>query len=335
VSYRYFSIGSLCLVLALSALAQQRDCATLDVPIGVITATGDAAEGLTTADFAAQSKKEAVAIQSTTYDSGPRRILLVLDADRRFTAEPRKAEIEFAMGVVSSAQPGDSLALIVARGAAHEVKFGADRAALLEALRNSTEQQKDTGKELGVLDAVAEGITWFGEPRLGDAIVVIAKDLEGNHKTNLKAVTKMLEEHHIRLFGAAFGPLLLANTTTGTQRLDREGFGYRDPGMPLYDTDADANFFPMTVNSGGYIIKGYLMPNHEQFKLTDFKKKELEKTASVMSGLIDKLYALRIQGPVLSRSESWTVSVNQSKLPGAHVLYPHELGTCHSSAAQK
>ena len=335
---RYFLLVSVSLVLILGSLAQSQDCATSEIAVGVIKANGDPIQGLAAGDFTAQFKKQPLSIQSASYDSGARRILLVIDGDHKLSAEARKAEMAFGSAVISSAQPADSLALISARGVEREVKFGSDRAALLDALKESSSEQKESTKERGVLDAVAEGIAWFGEPRLGDSIIVVAMDLEGNHKTNYKSMAKLVEERRIRVFGVALGHLQLQNSTTGTQQLDREGFGYRDPGMPFYNSDADPNFFPFTVNSGGYIVQEDTRRSSVEFKVTEAKKQELEKTGAMMSTLIDKVYALRIQNAGLAHSEPWILSVSQAKLPGpsaAHVLYPHELSACPQSTAGK
>lgn len=338
MSHRFLFLILLSLVVAPGARAQQPDCASVDVPIGVIRPNGEAIEGLTASDFAAQIKKRAVSIQSINYDVGPRRILLVIDASHRFSAEARIAEAEFASDVVLNAQHGDSLALVVARGPAREIKFGSDRHALLQAIRETAAENNDSKdpEKLGVLDAVAAGINWFGGPQLGDSIVVVAMDLEGNHNTSYKSVVKMLEEHHVRLFGMALGHLLLTNQVIGTQQTDREGFGYRDPGIPIYNADAEADFFPLTVNSGGYIVQEDTRRASHDFKVNDAKKKELEKTATMMAALIDKVYALRFAAGGLSHAEPWVVGLAPNKLqslPGAHVLYPHELSACSRSSA--
>src|SRR5579864_391179 len=253
VRTRVFFLISTLLSLAFSATAQQAACTAADVPVSVIKVNGDPVEGLAAADFMAQLKKQSLAIQSATYDGGPRRILLVLDETRELSAEAHKAAIEFATAIISSAQPQDSLALLTARGAEGAVKFGADRPALLHALNENRDAQA-RGKQLGVMDAVAEGITWFGQPQMGDSIVLIAMDLEGNHNTNFKNVARLLEEHRIRLFGVALGHLELTNQTSSVQMTGRQGMGYVDPGMPMWGQTGDANFLPLTVNSGGYIV---------------------------------------------------------------------------------
>lgn len=319
-------------LLALSAAAQQTAC---EMPVNVIKANGDPVEGLAAADFVAQIKKQAFSIQSANYDSGPRRILLVIDEARELSAEARKAEVEFASSIISSAQSQDSLALLTARGASQAVKFGADRPALLHALSELREEQ-GKGKQLGVLDAVAEGVTWFGPPQLGDSIVLLAMDLEGNHNTNYKNVAKLLEEHRIRIFGVAFGHLLLTNQTAGAQGMGKEGLGYADPGMPMWGQIGDANFLPLTVNSGGYIAPEDTQSKMHEFKLTDVKKQELKKTASNMSALIDKFYAVQLSSASSAHPEPWNLSLAPGKLqsfPGSHVLYPHEISPCPSAVA--
>lgn len=331
----FFVISSL-LLLSLSAAAQQSACTTPDMPVSVIKANGDPVEGLAATDFIVQLKKQSVSIQSANYDAGPRRVLLVIDEARELSADARKAEVEFASSIISSAQSVDSLALLTARGAPQAVKFGADRPALLHALNESHDEQGH-GKQLGVLDAVAEGITWFGQPQLGDSIVLIAMDLEGNHNTNYKNVAKLLEEHQIRMFGVALGHLQLANQTTGAQGMGREGLGYVDPGMPMWGQIGDANFLPLTVNSGGYIVPEDTLSKMHEFKFTDVKKQQLQKTAFIMSGLIDKFYAVHITSPASAHPEAWTVSLAPAKLqgfPGAHVLYPHEISPCPSAGRE-
>lgn len=316
--------------LVFNAAAQESACSTRDIPVSVIKANGDPVEGLAATDFSVQAKKQSFSIQSANYDSTPRRILLVIDEARELSAEARKAEVEFAAALVSSAQPADSLALLAARGADRELKFGADHAALIRSLNESREEQ---GKgKLGVLDAVAQGIGWFGQPQPGDSIVAIAMDLEGNHSTNLKNVTKLLQDHQIRLFGVALGHLQLQNQTKGAIGMGKEGLGYADPGMPMWGQLGDANFLPLTVNSGGYIVPEDTLSKMHEFKMTDARKQELQKTAANMSGLIDRFYAIHISNVPSTHSEPWTVTLNSSKLqglPGAHVLYPHEIGPCH------
>ena len=329
MSYLRVFVLAIFTVFVVNALAQS-SCGPAEIAIDVIQPSGAAIEGLAAADFSAEFKRQALTIQSLTYDSGPRRILIVMDETRDIPAEGRKAQMELVAGLIAAAQPADSLALLTARGAPHQVKFGADRSALLSALGENTGEQ-DKGKQLGVLDAVAEGITWFGEPRLGDTIVVLALDTEGNRKTNYSSVAKMLEEHRIRLFGVAFGHLILTNLSHATMATSREGFGYVQPGMPLSGSSGDANFLPLSVNSGGYVIPEDAASKRLEFKVTDSKKEELRRTATAMARLIDNVYAVRLQAGTSTHAEPWSINLSHAKsqaLPGARILYPHELIAC-------
>ena len=325
--YRAILTAILCLILSAAGLAQSL-CSRLDVPVNVIRASGEPVQGLKASDFSGQMKKQAVLIQSVSHEASPRRILFVIDTTRQLSADARRAEATFVSGVVKAAQPGDNLALLTARGITQQVKFGEERPAITKALavlEQGAEESVNEGKNLGVMDAVAEGINWFGEPRLGDTVVLLAKDLEGNHKTDYRNVAKMLEGHHVRLFGVAFGHLLLNNPTSASMAVSRDGFGYVQPGIPLHTNETgEANFFPLSVNSGGYIVREDPGLAQKQFKLDDLKRKQLEKTGALMAQLIDESYNLRVESSTLSNGGPFMVSVKEGQ-QGTHVLYPHEI----------
>ena len=323
MSYRAIFVVLVCIMAPVAAVAQAA-CGT-DVPISVIRANGEPIPGLKASDFNGQLKKQALAIESLSYDVGPRRILFVIDTTRQLTADARRAEVEFASAMVSAAQPGDSFALLTARGIEQSAKFAADRSAVNQALKvleqSAGENLGDT-KKAGVLDAVAEGIGWFGEPRLGDAIVVFARDLEDNHKTDYKKVARMLAERHIRLYGVAFGHLLLNNSTSAAMATSREGLGYVQPGIVVPGELGDANFFPLSINSGGYLVREDQGLAQKQFKLDELKRKQLQKTGALMAQLVDEFYRVRVNAP--AHAEPLTVGLKQSQ-PGSYVLYPLEL----------
>src|SRR5579884_425574 len=193
--------------------AQETACKAREIPVGVISLNGDAYRGLAAEDFVGHMQKKPVQVNSLTYDDGPRRVLIVVDASKKLSADSRKAEIEMIQSMTAAARPEDTFGLMVARGPGQDFKFTADHAALLQGLEQTGENKR--GKDSGVLDTVMVGIEWFGAPQPGDSIVVIAADLEGNHKTNPKQVAKALEENHIRLFGLALGPVQTQSSVAG------------------------------------------------------------------------------------------------------------------------
>lgn len=322
-------------ILSVAAVAEQPGCTSTDIPVNVIMANGSTVEGLTTADFTAQAKG-AVQIESLSRQSAPRRILFIMDTSKKLSPDARRLEVEFANGILDSAQAEDSFGLLTARGITQTVKFGSGREALKAALNTLNNSAAENGdNHSSNLDAIAEGIGWFEQPQFGDSIIVMAADLEESRKTSVKTVARLLGEHHIRLFGVALGPLQLNNSVAGGMGLDQHGFGYRQPGIPDVKL-GDANFLPLSVNSGGYVAPENTERVRDEFKLSDAKKQQVHKTGELMASLIDNIYAMKIKAP--SRSESWTLALTPGKsqsMPGAHVLYPHDVPACASAVASR
>ena len=177
-------------------LAQQSACKASDVPVGVISISGNVFRGLAAEDFIGRIQKRPIAVKGLTFDDGPRRVLIVADLSKKLSADSRKAEDEIIKTLLANARPQDTFAIMFARGPGQDVKFTEDRSAISQALGQPGDGKR--GKEPGVLDTVMTGIEWFGMPQPGDAIVVIASELEGNHKANARMVAKALHDSHIR-----------------------------------------------------------------------------------------------------------------------------------------
>jgi hypothetical protein len=61
---------------------------------------------------------------------------------------------------------------------------------------SSQDRLRLRAKDPSVLDTIMAGTQWFGSPQAGDAIVVIAANMEGGRKTNAKTVAKALGDNH-------------------------------------------------------------------------------------------------------------------------------------------
>lgn len=267
-----FLVFSLCLTGV--GVSQQASCSA-EFPVSVVNPSLESFRGLSAADFSAHAAKIAVPIKSITFDDGPRRVLFVVETGKKINSNSRKAEIQMVEAIVGDARPGDSFALIATHGQNRIAKFGSDRAKLIDALGQEWGSGKEQGT--GVLDAIMEGIEFFGQPATGDAIVVIAAELQGNRKTNPKAVAKALEEHHLRMLGLALGPvatrsLVAGGTMTSTTS---QGLAYTTPlvGGTVYDA-GDEDFYPLTVQSGG-LVMGVLGGEKQAYNLDDPKVKQM------------------------------------------------------------
>jgi hypothetical protein len=323
-------LTSISIVLGMSSVSIAQQACKVDVPVGVISVNGDSFRGLAAEDFSGRIQKKPVGLKSLTYDDGPRRIVIVLDVNKKLSAAARKAEGVMVEAILAAARPQDTFALLPAHGPGREINFTSDRRAISESVGWSG----GGGKEVGVLDAVMAGIEMFGAPQSGDAIVVMAADLEGNHKANPKSVAKALQEHHIRMFGLALGPVMTKSSVAGGSMTSTtsQGLAWTTPltGVVVYDT-GDEHFFPLSVNSGGLLLGVLNMDPHRTYDMANAHfLQEVEQKARAVSKMIDSFYRMEVEPPPLSHPEDWNLDVNDNLKHSQpmFILYPHALGPC-------
>jgi hypothetical protein len=298
------------------------------VPVSVINVNGENFRGLKADDFNGKGLKNPVAVKTVTFDDGPRRVLLVVDTGKKINSNYRKAEIEMLNAMVAAGRPGDSFAVIVTHGTNRGAKFGEDSAKFKEVLSQDFEAKSDS---VGVLDAMMEGMEWFGAPVNGDSIVAIAFDLEGSKKTNPKSIAKALEDRRIRMFGLAMGPVSTRNVTTGGSMTSTtsQGLAWTTPGIGniVYET-GDENFFPLAANSGG-LVRGVLGQKQSiNFDEPQAKAMVVQKARQIFN-TISAFYLMEVEPP--ARAEEWKLDVVErvhKVVPQMWVLYPHKLGPC-------
>ena len=330
---RILTLLSILLALSGIGFSQQTACKSVEIPVGVISPSGDTFRGLAAGDFIGHLQKKPVSIKTITYDDGPRRVLLVVDTSKKLSADSRRAESEMIQVLLANARPEDTFGFMAAKGPGPDVKFTSDHAAISQALTQPGDGRR--GKEPGVLDTVMIGIEWFGQPQSGDAIVVIAADLEGNHKTNPKLIAKALESNHIRMFGLALGPVQTKSSVAGgtVTSTVSQGLAYTTPGVGdlVYDT-GDEHFFPLTANSGGLVMGVMNGDSRRSYKIEDPRiLQEVRQKARSVSKMISTYYRMQVEPPPLPRQDEWNLEMNgeiQKHSGPMFVLYPHELGPC-------
>jgi hypothetical protein len=251
-----FHLSILLSLCVTAACAQQKSC-RVDLPVGIVGTDGSLLNGLTDKDITVRLRKQTLPVESIGSDNGPRRVLFILDTGRRLPPEARKAETMLVSYVLSHARPSDSFALLTARGLMRQVRFEGGPAALSNALEEIAAEPKETNKAPNVLDAVMEGIGWFGEPRTGDAILILADHLEETNETTqyqsfrlthtgplqgtardlgpsfeapsrfkFSAVTQALADHRVRAFGLQLGALKLTPMTSAYSPNDENLMGF-------------------------------------------------------------------------------------------------------------
>jgi len=329
------TLALLFIVLSMAACSIAQACKASEITIGVIGANGDSFRGLAAQDFAAAVQKKTVAVKSLTFDDGPRRVLFVVEFGKHLPAESRRVAVELLQGVMDAGRPQDSFALVIARGPGQGVKFGEDRSKLVQALDQAGDSNGGKDAGLGVLDAVMEGIESFGDPQSGDAIVVIAADMEKNHKANAKTVAKALDQHHIRMFGLALGPVTARSSVAGGSitSTTSQGLAWTKPlvGAINYDT-GDENFFPLTTNSGGLVLVVINGAASGSVNMDNVRARHdvRQKGVSIFN-MVASFYRMQVEPPQLAHPEGWTLNINEEirkHAPPMFILYPRDLGPC-------
>ncbi|HJX84839.1 MAG TPA: hypothetical protein VJ723_10885, partial [Candidatus Angelobacter sp.] len=235
-----------------------------------------------------------------------------------------------AVYILAHARPMDSFALITARGPAREVKFEQGRDAVKEAaqdLSNDPRGEKSNG--LGVLDAVERGIEWMGSPKPGDSIFLLVMDSEGNHKANAKKVAQELEEHHIRLFGMAFGYVNMNSTVKSYQDFTHLGLGESKPLTGEIEVNnGDQLLAPLVLNSGGFLHALDTLNERRVFKMSE-SMPGLQQTGMQFYQIIAEYYHLKVN--VSGHLTNWTVNLSDTgrqKWTPYLSVYPQTVNSC-------
>src|SRR5262245_59520718 len=86
--------GMVLLLASTVTFARAAGCPATELGMNVVLPNGKTVEGLTVKNVTGSTKRDPVAIDSLTFDTSPRRILLVLDMGRDLTADARRAQLE-------------------------------------------------------------------------------------------------------------------------------------------------------------------------------------------------------------------------------------------------
>jgi len=172
-----FALASLILSQPALAANNPKDAScTISLPANVVVPDGRLIRDLNASQFVAQAKHESPKVLAATEDSGPRRILLIIETGRHVPERVRTAEYSVVADLLSEARPEDSFGLLTARGPEKEVRFGQPRNAILAAVKELETNTDSKGASNGVLDVLMTAAGWFDQPRPGDAILLMSMD---------------------------------------------------------------------------------------------------------------------------------------------------------------
>ena len=202
--------GILLLLWVVSGLrAQEPPCSQRTVLATVIDREGNPVRGLTAANFRGEFRGHAVQIVSATFDTHPRRIVILLDASRSMTEEKQKwnAEKVIAQDLLRAASPGMSVALIVfASNVVNSVDFAQGRfgvAQALSALGQGVEVAPKGHRRTALYDAISAGIDLLHPPQSHDIIYAVTDGGDNVSKVSFARVKERLLSAQVHLFAFA------------------------------------------------------------------------------------------------------------------------------------
>lgn len=326
-----YGISFLCFSAALILLASSssaQSCATVQVPVVLTTPDSTLVRDVRAEGFVVKINDKPVQVEAASYDSAPRRILVVLDTSHHMKKQNWTILSGVAEEILQRADARDSFALLTARGPRVEVKFGGPRAALLQKLKALAEARgRKESSQSGTLDAALEGAEWFGPAQPGDSILLLAEDVEKNNKADYDSVARQLLQRQIRLFTFLAGRFVAGHFVTSSV----SQFYSPVPSARLYDPVSGidyTNIAGTSYSTGGYFMLEDTAHPLREYKLTPERLKELKHRGWQMYGAIVYTYFIRLRLPSERKKHELQVALTDSvkqNTPKILPFYPREL----------
>ncbi len=259
-------------------------------------------KGLPPEAFVAIEGKRLIPVLSGEPRSGPLRIVFVVENGGRLTAAQRQVEVTALKSILSASRREDSFAFLSTAAPRLAVPLGSGREAIELALERLREPRQKGPKDGGVSSALLEAARFFGRPQEGDAIILLARTVDGSRRVEVLSVLTM---RGIRLFSLALDAMVEADWSVSLRLVN-----------PLATLSEETG--------GGWEQAG---PLPYKDRLTDAKLRVARKYARKLYEMATTYYVLRLEhtGPhvVIDLSPP-----TLDQMPWARVLYPKPLPVC-------
>lgn len=165
--------------------------------------------GLTGGNFRASLRGKPVRVVSAAYDTGPKRVVIVVDVSGSMTGSGRlRWGLAFAQYVVSLAPPETSLALITfSNGIEDTLNFSQSRDALkkeIVRLQSSPLDGAKVPRKTALNDVLVGTLALLRPTIVGDAICLVTDGGENSSRTSQSEMEDLFRTNDVRLF--AFFP---------------------------------------------------------------------------------------------------------------------------------
>jgi hypothetical protein len=306
--------------------AQTDPCLDRTIPVNVYTKGGEPVTALTAANFKASIKGKPIVVTATTYDRGPRSIVILIDVSGSMTERGRlKWGLEFAQDLISSAPSQDSLALLTfSNQVENAVAFGQSRTALLAEIDKLQHPDWDRVKGMrktAMEDALLSALAVLKTPRVGDAICLVTDGGENASQSRKSNVEALLELAGVRVYA------ILPTWHIGFRTLSPE------------EAQGPSKLRDLASATGGVLlmfvpgqVRNISIPTTGPFEVIDSDRQELASASQAFHREISSFNILKVRLPErLTKPRDWNLDVvdaSGQREKDAQVLYPQRLAPC-------
>jgi hypothetical protein len=297
-----------------------------EIPVNVVLPDASLVRNLGKEQFAAKLKIQFLQVTNIKTDNGPRRIVFVLDTAKENSEAIRKIESGVVSSILAKAREQDTFALITVHGLHKEVRFSETRDVLLQISQAIAQRPNGKNELSGVLDGIHQTIGWLQPRQPGDAIIVVAPNIENPIGISFANIRAELNASGIRLFGL---------------QLDRPIAGYVHSnlshainGSLNINSDIQANeqsLDALTAATGGFTLLEDTDSSRIVYKLTDERLDLVRRRAVQFFKAITEFYVVSTNAP----PDGYAIELSKSyraKLPHAMVLYPMRTVACSAES---
>lgn len=291
-------------------------------------------KGLTSPNFRGKIHGKPVQIVSVSYDTAPRRIVILLDASGSMF-EYWPIEIMVSKSLVASMSTENLYALLTfSNGVEDKVDFSQGAKAVVDRL--TTLEAKDwtlhkgEHRKTALLDALVTALDFLRPARVGDAIYLITDGNDNASRTRPSEIEALLLTSGVRLFG-----LITTENVAPRERIPQAEVTARFLEALIQATGGDSLTFspgleplPNSYSRGGVLTRYAPRP----FQITDRDRAVMSFAATGLGREISEFYRLQVKlAEPADKSRDWKLEVmdpGTKKQPHLRVIYPHKLAGC-------
>ncbi|HEV2352289.1 MAG TPA: VWA domain-containing protein [Terriglobia bacterium] len=305
--------------------AQEDPCLNRTIEVNVITDDFRLVKGLDSSHFEGKFHGKPIDITSAEYDTGSRRVVILLDSSGSMGVpdDHWRPGVTMAADIVSSAPPQTSFALLRFNDTTtKQADFTDQRMTLTSRLNDIWHWNgSDFKGKTAIMDAILDGIATLGQLHVGDTIFLITDGGDNKSKISDKVFMRTLLASGVRIF-----VFYLASDFKSRGRTPEEAVGPETLRSIVEFTGGDLSVFPPSRGLFPSLTSDF------ELEMEAENPKLIPMVAQLFVHEFSEIYLLRIKftEPVdkPGKLDLQVVYHDGKKNHHLRVIYPHRLAPC-------